>query len=637
MSAPAPRDALKIRPAAWAAGLIIVAVAAVYANSLSAPFVFDDQFAIAENPTIRHLSHLGAVLSPPAYAAGAAGRPLVNLTLAINYALGGLNPHGYHVFNLGLHLLAALTLFGIVRRTLRSTEVALAAALVWAVHPLLTESVTCVIQRDEVLGGLCYLITLYAFIRGTEPGGRPLWLGLTGFACLLGMTAKEMVVSAPILVFLYDRTFGAGTFRAALRERRWLYLSLAGTWLPLAFLMLTSEHRGGTVGFGLGVSAWDYLLTQCRAIGLYLRLSFWPHPLVIDYGTDMIGRAAEVVPQGLGLVFLAAATVAGIVRRWPASVLGAAFFLILAPSSSVVPLVTQPIAEHRMYLPLAVVVILVVAGLQAIAGRRSLLLWPLIVMVLGFLTVQRNAEYHDEANLWRGALAANPRNDRADLNLGTLAFQRGRAGEAIADYEAALRLAPDTADIHYDLAAVLDDLGRESEAIAQYREAVRLRPSYPVAQYHLGLALLKSGQPEAALGPLAQALALQPASGPARRDLARVRRELGNARARDNRMAQAIDYYEAALQLEPEDAPTLNNLANALSQLGRAAEAIAAYEAAVRARPDYAEAQYNLATELRDAGRDAEAKVHFAAALRLRPSDDQARLNLLELEARDQK
>ena len=154
-----------------AGSVIVLAAWAAYANSFSAPFVFDDPMSIEQNPTIRHLDRLTDVLSPPATATGAAGRPVVNLSLALNYTLGGLDVRGYHVVNTLIHALAGLVLFGIVRRTLlrprwresfgaAALPLAFAIALLWVLHPLQTESVTCVVQRSESLMGLFYLLAL---------------------------------------------------------------------------------------------------------------------------------------------------------------------------------------------------------------------------------------------------------------------------------------------------------------------------------------------------------------------------------------------------------------------------------------------------------------------------------------------
>ena len=321
------------RGAVWlAVACLVGAILAAYHNSFSGPFVFDDGPAVLGNPTIRHLSALGSVLSPPREGGQTVGgRPVVNLSLAVNYALGGAGVRGYHVFNLIVHLLGALTLFGIAWRTLlqpalrerygySATPLALAVALLWAVHPLLTESVTYVIQRAESLMGLCYLLTLYCFIRGAVGTGRRgnVWLLLAVGVCALGMATKEVMVSAPLLVLLYDRTFVAGSWRGAWAKRRLFYLSLGATWLLLGWLVLGTEHRGGTAGLGMGDSAWTYALTQTRAIARYLQLVLWPHPLVFDYGTDEIERLADALPFAL-VVALPLAGTAVALWRWPVS------------------------------------------------------------------------------------------------------------------------------------------------------------------------------------------------------------------------------------------------------------------------------------------------------------------------------
>ena len=155
------------------------------------------------------------------------------------------------------------------------------------------------------------------------------------------MASKEVMVSAPLMVLLYDRTFLAGSFREAVRRRYGLYLALAATWLLLAWLVADAAGRGGTAGFGLGVGCWAYLGTQLGAIVHYLRLSVWPSPLVLDYGDGLAQTAAEIVPYAIVVGLLALATVAAL-WRWPkAGFLGACFFGLLAPTSSIVPVVTQ--------------------------------------------------------------------------------------------------------------------------------------------------------------------------------------------------------------------------------------------------------------------------------------------------------
>ena len=252
--------------------VLIVAGLLAYHNSFTGPFIFDDRLSIQENPTIRHLWPISQPLSPPhAGAATVGGRPVINLSLAINYALGGLDVRGYHALNLGVHILAGLTLFGVVRRTLLqprlrerfgavANELALAVAVLWTVHPLQTESVTYIVQRAESIMGLFYLLTLYCFIRGAESPWPRVWYGLCLSACALGMASKQVMASVPLLVMLYDRAFVSRSFREAWRRRWPLYLALASTWILLGYLVFFHGSFGNAVinAEFRGVTWWQY-------------------------------------------------------------------------------------------------------------------------------------------------------------------------------------------------------------------------------------------------------------------------------------------------------------------------------------------------------------------------------------------
>ncbi len=403
-------------PPVWlAAALIVAAGALAYANSFTGVFVFDDEPAIVENLQIRRLDSLTEAMKSPA-GTTLSGRPFAALTFAVNYALAPVdardvmreppsgasagdvdrfhrNLWGYHAFNLLIHLAAALTLFGFVRRTLltdplrerfgdRSSALALAVSLVWVVHPLNTSAVTYVVQRVESLMGFLYLLTLYCAIRAWE---RPLpWAVIAAVVCALGMGVKESMVTAPIAVVLWDVTFarhradsaGMRTARSRLinlmlvftarasiasEKTRWtLYLGLFASWLLLG-LLVSGGYRPDAAGFGFAEWPWwRYLATQAGVIVHYLRLAFIPWPLVLDYAWPA-ARSVGAVVVPLTIVFsLLVAAVWLLFRRRPAGFPAVCFFLILAPTSSVLPIVTEVAAEHRMYLPLAALVCLVV-------------------------------------------------------------------------------------------------------------------------------------------------------------------------------------------------------------------------------------------------------------------------------------
>ncbi|HUL52193.1 MAG TPA: tetratricopeptide repeat protein [Opitutaceae bacterium] len=533
-----------------------------------------------------------------------------------------------------------------------AAPLALAGALLWTLHPLQTEAVTYTVQRVESLMGLFYLLTLYCFIRGVEETTGPLttdqetkgprdqkikglsrtgvarsfgplvWYSLSILCCLLGMATKEVMVTAPVLIFLYDRTFVAGTFREAWRRRGKVHLGLAATWLLLAALVAsTGWTRGGAAGFGVGVKPWAYWLTQFEAVVRYLWLTVCPHPLVFDYGTFFYQSVAAVWWPALIVTGLLALTVVALVRRPAAGFLGAWFFGILAVTS-VVPGTIQMIVEHRMYLPLAALVTAGVIGAHTLLRRPTLTLTftLTLALALGLLTFHRNADYASELVLWTDTVAKRPDSPRARNGLAFALDHAGRTVEAIQQFEAALRLAPNDATLHDNLGVTLEAAGRTAEARQQYEAALRLDPKYALAHSNLGNALLRSGDRAAAIGQFEEALRLRP-------DYPEAHYNLGGALDQSGRTTEAVPHLEAAVRLKPDFAEAHYNLGDLLDRLGRPSEAMAHYEAALRIEPNLAQAHDNLGVLLCRTGRAAEGLAHLAEAVRLQPEAVLAHFN----------
>jgi len=603
-----------VRAEAWLAGaVIVIAGLLAYANSFSGPFVFDDVPSIVENESLRQFWPPSALCPPSEKGVTVGGRPILNLSLAINYALGGASVAGYHATNLAIHLCAGLLLFGIVRRLGARLKPALpatfafAAALLWVVHPLQTAAVTYVIQRAESLMGLFYLLTLYCFVRGaglaaeprTEDAKRPQaslrilhgatsWYALAVLACLCGMASKEVMASAPVIVLLVDRTFFAGSFGGAWQRRRGLYLALACSWLLLAALVAGAGARGTTAGFGMEATPWSYAMTQARAIPRYIALSFWPHPLVFDYGNSLVARPLDAAPGAALIVLLLGATLWALVRRPVWGLLGAFFFMVLAPSSSFIPVITQTVAEHRMYLPLAATLIASAAALRTFVGSRRLPAAALgVAAVLGWLTARRNLDYRSEGTLWADTAAKQPLNARAHCNLGLTFFETGRLSEAVAEYEAALRIDSLYAEARNNLATALCRKGDIAGAVTLLRTVIQGSPGSAKAHYNLGTLLAQIGELPEAAEQLSVATRLDP------RD-AGVHNNLGNVYYQLGRIPEAAAEYGRALQIDSDLPETHNNLGSALLSLGRPREALPHFEQALRLRPDYAKARENL-------------------------------------------
>ncbi len=585
----------------WIIALVLaVATGLAYSNTFHVPLLFDDEISIRDNPSIRNLADLGAVLFPSEHVF-TSGRPLLNLSFALNYALGGKSVEGYHVVNLVVHILAGLTLLGLVRRTLQfptmperwrnaALPVAGVAAGLWLLHPLLTESVTYLSQRAESLMGLFYLLTLYAFARGvTAPEARR-WPVISVAACACGVLVKEVMVTAPLIVLLYDRVFASGTLAGALRRRPIFYLSLAATWILLAAL-ITASHLGARgIGYGYSIPWWRYALIETQALVVYLKLALWPAPLVFDYGQ------APFAPDGAATIFAAAAVallVGGIVLLWrrvpTAGFLGAAALLILAPTSSVVPIALQPVAENRMYLSLAALTTGVTLAAFRYGGARLLALPGILALVLGVVTYGRNADYRSEVSIWTDTVAKAP-TARAHNNLGLLLSRdASRRSEAIQHYREALRLDPGYAEAEYNLGIALSNQGSTAEAIQHYEAALRLKPDYGAAHNNLGFLLLRMpGQLDAAITHLQAALKINPGNTLAHYNLANALSE------KPGHAPEAIREYRIVIASDPNAPEPHANLGVVLARSGDLDGAIAELQTALRLRPDLPGARRNL-------------------------------------------
>jgi len=336
--------------------------------------------------------------------------------------------------------------------------------MLWLVHPLQVECVSYVTQRTESIMALLFLLTLYAAIRG--------WTVVAIVACGLGMASKESMVMAPLLVIGYDWAYRVKPWRQVLARRRGLYMGLAATWIVLLALSVGGP-RSETVGFGHGVTAWQYGLNQCVVVVNYLGRVVWPDGLLLDYGFPVSLDLAEAAPWALGLLGLIGLTVV-LLWRWPRLGYPAAwFFVVLAPTSSVVPIATEVAADRRVYLALAgITVLAAVAGFamlesvgrrlggQGRRGPRFAVATALVALIvaatpLSIVTWRRAAMYCEPVMLWEQAVEAHPRNHRALTNLAVTLAAEGRYAEATVHMLRAAVIDPDSTITADNLAALL--------------------------------------------------------------------------------------------------------------------------------------------------------------------------------------
>jgi Flp pilus assembly protein TadD len=554
--------------------VLLVAGVLTYGGSLNGPFIYDDIPNIVDNQSIHSIQNVfNQSLGPTG--AGLYNRSIVRLSFAVNYALGKDHVRGYHILNLAVHLLAGITLFGIVRRTLltksmkavygpAATLIGFACALIWMLHPLQTQAVTYIIQRCESMMGLFFLLTFYCTIRSWQSSRSGIWQGAAVLSFVLGMGSKEVIAVAPPLLLAYDVIFIHSRLGDAIRKSWPLYASLASGLLLLGMLLITGSQVWQGAGLKELLPWQSYLLTQPVVILHYVRLAVWPDSLCLDYEWPLAGWH-QAWPAVLIVAALLSLTAWALYRRKPAGFLGAWFFAILAPTS-LVPL-PDPAFEHRMYLPLAALVILAVIGTYRLGlilrnryrfGKKNLTVSGLaglfiLSLLLGLLTHNRNIVYASEVSIWTDTVRKAPGNSRAHLNLGVELDRSGNHYEAIRHFEEAIRLRPDDAGAYTNMGNVLTKLGKFDDAIRLLREAIRLKADSAEVYSNLGVALGRSG-----------------------------------------RLNDAVVQLEYAVRLKPDYAPAHSNLGLALGRLGRKQEAIAHFQEALRLKPDYQAARMNL-------------------------------------------
>ena len=615
----------RLRPWPYA-GAIVLLGSLTYWNSLAGPFLLDDYVAIVENSDIRRVWSVASFLSV-AGESPLLGRPVVAISFAINYAIGGLNVFGYHVGNIAIHILCALALFGLIRRIRHSTTFAFACASLWMLHPLNTEAVNYLTQRTQSMMGLFYFLTLYASVRAHTATRPTPWLVTAVVASVLGMASKQSMVTVPLAVILVDRVFFFESLAAALRRRWRFYTALAASWLVVAILVLIGPPYH-SVGFSAGVNPWTYLLNQSVMITRYLALTVWPRGLVADYGHPRALALMDVIPEMAFITALFALTVVALKYRPRLGFLGAWFFLTLALTSSVAPIATEVGAERRMYLPLAALVVLAVSLVAWLADHvsrmrsapaprtvaiASVCVWAVVAASLAARTVTRNREYSSSLELARLTVDRWP-SGKARHVLALELWQIGRREEALAHLREALR---DDSRARFTLGRLLFEDGRQREGREQLEEFVRREPlllEAVDATTLIGHALLADGQLDAAARRFRQVLIMQPSYSEAHLGL-------GDVFLAQQKFDDAIAEYRRYFGGGGAREGAWINLGTAFARTGRTDEAIQAFRRATGVNPEAGEAYRNLAAVLLAKGDVSEAVEHARRAVALRPAD----------------
>ena len=555
-----------------AAAIYLVGLA-IYAGTLSAPFVFDDYPNIRDNPAVRMAELTREGLRAAAFDGPAPNRPLANVTFALNYLAGGYDVAGYRLVNVIIHVLNAVLVYFLTFMLLARSEpvqrrlgpvgdrpallrlAALLAGTLFVAHPAQTQAVVYVVQRMTELATFFYLGALLLYVQGRTgaAGARRAWLWSGALlAWLLALACKEIAATLPAVILLTELCF----FRS--RERRWRagdlgYVALIAACVAvLAFVYLGEDPvralRAGYAGrdFAMG----ERLLTELRVLVFYIGLILLPLPgrLSLEHSFALSHSLSDppstIVCAGilLGLALLGYALAR---RHVVLAYCIAWFFVTLCVESTFVGL--ELAYEHRLYLPMFAFVLAAAYGFTfALARHRGVALGVAasLVIALSAGTVLRGETWTDRVALWSDVVAKNTASARARNNLARALLDAGRTADAAAEFTEALRIDPRYAEPYNNLGVLHAAARRFAQAERHFLTALSLDPGYAQAHNNLGIALLRQDRVPEALRHLQAAVSIAPRYAKARANLAAVLMRL-------ERREEACAQVRAALALEP--------------------------------------------------------------------------------------
>jgi tetratricopeptide (TPR) repeat protein len=592
----------------WLLLLLTVLIFMVYSDTLTGPFVFDDRPNIQTNTKIKmkQLSLTG--LLKAGFESPSTRRPVSNISFAFNYFLNGYNVVGYHFVNILIHIINSILLYFLAKTTLNTPALrwrydpfALAwipifSAFIWGLHPLLTQSVSYIVQRMNSLSTLFFILAILLYARGRLTQNTRLrpWLFVgCAVSSLLAFGSKEITATLPFFIILYEWYFLRGDSSFRFKKNSLVFIGACFFFVVLALLYMgTAPLDDILAGFSKrDHTVYQRLLTELRVVIFYISLIFWPHPsrLNLDHAFDLSHSLIDPITTLLSLIAIVVSIAAAVylVKKAPLISFGIFwFFGNLVIESSIIPL--EIIFEHRTYLP-SMIFILMLVSLAFQIIRPKWLCFTLMFLVIAALSIgtyERNKVWTSAVAVWQDSVSKSERKARPYNNLGVALATENRLDEAVEMYRIALQIRPDYALAHYNLGNALAKGGYFEEGLFHFNESLRIDPGHKEVHNDLGVALIKQERLTEAIRHLQKALQLSP-------DYAVAHNNLGIALGRQNHLVEAIHHYQEALRHDPEYAEAHNNLGYALQRQGQFEAAHYHYGEALRIHPDYVAARKN--------------------------------------------
>jgi len=508
---------------------LALSVFLIYSSNLDGPFIFDDS-RIQNNPQL-HLTDLTpGNLIKAGFESSPKTRPVAHISFALNYYFHGFDTRGYHLVNITIHVLTAILLYLFIKTTLnlpllqskygKYYLLPFAAALIWAVHPLQTQSVTYIIQRMNSMAAMFYILSLYLYIKGriAEKAWHMWTLFFSAFlAGLLALGSKETAATLPFFIFLYEWYFLQDLNFSWLKKQIIPALILLFCIVLFVFLYLgTSPADYILASYGSReFTISQRILTEFRVIFFYVSLLLFPHPGRLNLDHDFIlstGLATPVttLASAVFLLILLVISISSARKHRLISFCILWFLGNLVIESSVIGL--EIIFEHRNYLPSMMVVLLVLVFIFPISKQQPVKVVFICIVMLLFLfwTFERNKIWNNRITLWSDCATKSPNKARSHNNLGVALKEQGRLEEAVKHFEKTIDIDPQFTEAYNNLGNSYIKLGEFKKAIAHYKMALNITPNDYRIHANLGHVLVNRWQLEEALLHYGEALRLKP-------------------------------------------------------------------------------------------------------------------------------
>lgn len=605
------------KPKTRVAHLLIIVLLGffIYANTIPSQFQLDDYPHIVDNSSIK---------------AGPALEKLWNywpsrffgfLTLSWNYSWGRLNVSGYHLVNIGIHLLSAVAIYLLIADLDRERkrgdfypELAFWTALLFVSHPAQTQAVTYLIQRCASLAFCCCFWSLFCYLQARRRG--PSWSRSRLFyyfagivLAVLGMLSKETAAVLPVAILGGELIADPRRFLSR-RARLFMLPYLLLIMVVPTLVFYTSRHAdpGNTLYYAINTSSdparlritaqdlviesrGDYILTQLNAIRTYLRLVFLPLRQKIYYDLP-VSRSLFENNTSFSFLVIVSLILVGIRLCRRKKILAGGifwFFLALLPTSFLA-VIWPLISEHHLYGALLGGVVFpayLICRLEEIRGRRAVVPWAwILVFLMMTLTIQRNFAWWDQYTLWKAEARRSPRSASAHNNLAAGLIQKGRFREAIESARKAMKLNP-LLDAYHNLWAAYYNQGDNETAERIAREHLK-RTRRKEALLDLALTLIKAKKYPEAKKCLEEILVKHNRSY-------RAQFQLGMISYLEQKYDSAILHLEETVTINPDYIPAYNYLGLSYTREGNSDQAERSFQNGLKLKPKSLELNYNLA------------------------------------------